>query len=63
MTKDEHRAEHRLLHGQLGRLIRDFTFHTEKLVKEAYLTDLTNWSFRQTLDPTDISEEVQDENP
>jgi hypothetical protein len=53
MTKEEHRKRHIELHNALDELIADFITHTDILPSKTTLTELMEWSNRQTIDPTE----------
>lgn len=53
MTRDEHIAEHKRLHRALDQLITDFARNTGKLFDETTVTELMQWSHRQTIKPSD----------
>jgi len=53
MTKDEHKLKHVKLHEALDELLADFIDHTEGPILNRPITDLINWSYKQTQNPDD----------
>jgi hypothetical protein len=53
MTPAEHRARHVLLHRMFDELMADWLGHTGFLPPEQSLVALMEWSYTQTLDPTE----------
>ena len=63
MTKDEHQAKHSEQYSNLEALFTDFVYHTTKsraLCFERMVSEFMNWSYQQTINPTEIREEVSD---
>lgn len=56
MTNDYHKQRHIELHDRLDELVADFIDHTGKLPSKTTLLELMNWSFKQTLKPTEPTE-------
>ena len=56
MTKDEHKARHLMLHEALDELLADYIQHHPDKIHflNMPIRDLTYWSFKETLDPTDL---------
>ena len=52
MTKEEHMARHKKLHGFLDELIADFITHTKELPSRTSLMDFMTWSSEQIANPT-----------
>jgi len=57
MTKEEHRKRHVQLHEALDELIGDWLRYdglpSGRLLSDASIMDLVEWSYQQTLDPTE----------
>lgn len=53
MTNEEHKQRHVELHKKFDELLADFIGHTGRLPSETNLIEFMNWSYRQTLDPTE----------
>lgn len=47
-----HREIHKELHKAFDQLLADFIYHTEKLPSKTTLTELIEWSYEQTLNPS-----------
>ena len=63
MTKDEHQTEHSEQYSNLEALFTDFVYHTTKsraLCSLKSVSEFMNWSFQQTINPTEIREEASD---
>lgn len=56
MTREEHIERHKLLHAHFDELIADWIGHTEKLPSETSVRELMQWSYEQTLNPTEAEE-------
>jgi hypothetical protein len=52
-TPDEHKERHELLHKMLDELLADFIMHTKKGPSASSIKELMQWSYVQTLKPTD----------
>jgi len=52
MNAKEHKERHKRLHASLDELVADFIDHTEGLPSKTTLLALMNWSYEQTLKPT-----------
>jgi len=53
MTNEEHRLRHAELHQSLDELIADFLAQTDALPNSTTLMELMNWSYGQTVRPTE----------
>jgi len=62
MTKEEHIKRHAELHGCLDELVADFIAYRGKGLSESSIIDLIQWSFQQTINPSEDahSDEVVD---
>jgi len=56
MTQLEHTQRHIELHKSVDELMADFIHHTNKLPSKTTLMEFTQWSYSQTIKPTEISE-------
>jgi len=54
MTKEEHIETHKKLHKSLDELVADFISHTEKIPSKTTILELLEWSYKQTIDPTNL---------
>lgn len=58
MDKEQHKERHKFLHECLDELVADFLIHNkESRPSDTNLFDFMNWSYRQTLGPTEIEKE------
>ena len=57
MKKEEHKIRHKELHKMLDELIADYIRHNDKRLSETNIIELMQWSYQQTLNP---SEEKKD---
>ncbi len=55
MTHDEHRERHKMLHKYLDELVADWITHADSLPSKNSVMDLMDWSYEQTLNPTEKS--------
>jgi hypothetical protein len=53
MTPEEHKDRHILLHQHFDELLADFIWQTDSLPSQTTLLELINWSYQQTLEPTE----------
>jgi hypothetical protein len=53
MTTEEHKETHVMLHRGLDMLLADFIAHTGKLPSKTTITELIEWSYQQTIEPTE----------
>ena len=54
MTPDtEHQKKHKRLYVAVDELLTDFVSHTETLPSKTTLIEFIEWSYKQTLDPTE----------
>lgn len=53
MTPEEHRERHKLLHRQLDELVADWITHTDQLPSQTTVMNFMQWSYEQTLNPTE----------
>ncbi len=51
MDEEEHRQYHIDSHETLDVLMADFIIHTGKLLSEATVMELLEWSYQQTIKP------------
>lgn len=56
MDYKEHKARHQLLHKELDELVADFITHTNSRPSKATVMELIEWSYTQTLNPTEEQE-------
>ena len=49
----EHKKRHEELHKNLDELVADFINHTKKLPSKSTVMELMEWSFKQTVKPTE----------
>ncbi len=54
--KSEHKARHRELHKALDELVADFIDHTGALPSKTNLMELMDWSYLQSMTPTEKDE-------
>lgn len=52
-TPFDHKARHVELHNALDELVADLLLHTNKLPSKTTVMELMQWSYEQTLNPTD----------
>lgn len=60
MTKEEHLKRHKLLHEQFDELLGDFMTHNEDQDSYSPIYELLKWSYKQTLNPTEIPDMDED---
>ena len=53
MKEFDHKKHHKKLHKNLDELIADFIKHSSKLPSEATIMELLEWSYEQTINPTE----------
>lgn len=53
MTPEEHKQRHIQLHNSFDELFADFIGHTGRLPIQTTLIDFLNWSYDQTIKPTE----------
>jgi hypothetical protein len=54
-SPDEHRERHKALHTMLDELLADYLIHhRDKRPSTTTLLELMEWSYAQTLEPTEI---------
>ncbi len=58
MTREEHRTWHIENYDSLEALFTDYTYHTKRSVS---LRKFRDWSYAQTINPTETREEALDE--
>lgn len=74
MTTEEHRERHKLLHQQFDELIADYFSHHGRcrvsdgngpipLPSNTTLMQLMEWSYQQTIEPTELPIERDPEEP
>lgn len=51
ISEKEHKERHKKLHKYLDELISDFFIHTNKLFSKTPISELMQWSYKQTIDP------------
>lgn len=51
MDKSAHKQRHIELHKAFDELLADFIAHTKELPMDRKISDLMEWSYRQTLEP------------
>lgn len=49
----QHRARHVMLHKMLDELLADWITHTNKLPSQSTCMELMEWSYAQTIEPTE----------
>ncbi len=54
MTLKEHKEIHSQLHSALDELMADFIAQTGRTLSNSSIMDLFEWSFLQTINPTEI---------
>lgn len=57
MTTEEHRDRHQTLHRHLDELVADWVRHTGRRASQSTVMELMQWSYEQTLDPTEGGED------
>lgn len=60
MTFEEHKKRHQELHEALDELVADWITHTEARPSTGTVLDLIRWSHKQTLRPTERTDENQE---
>ena len=60
MNLKEHKERHIQLHKSLDELCGDYIRHTEMLLSDVSLMDLIEWSHLQTLNPSFLSENIEE---
>lgn len=53
MTPEEHKQKHIELHAALDELFADYIQHNQPPYTEMPVVDLLEWSYEQTLNPTE----------
>jgi hypothetical protein len=53
-----HKARHLKLHHALDELIADFILHVDKWPSETTLFELMQWSYQQTIEPTEKAKQT-----
>jgi hypothetical protein len=53
MTPEEHKKRHQELHKALDELAADFMSQTGRLVSQTTVMELIQWSYHQTIRPTE----------
>lgn len=53
MTREEHIERHKMLHEYFDELLADWISHTSNLPSKATVYELMQWSYRQTINPTE----------
>ena len=53
LTFQTHRLRHEKLHNHLDELLADWITHTGKRPSESTVRELLEWSFQQTIQPTE----------
>ena len=53
MNKKTHKIRHKELHKNLDELVADFIKHTENLPSRTTLMEFMEWSYEQTINPTE----------
>jgi hypothetical protein len=53
MTLEEHKARHVELHKKFDELLADFIYHTGAMPSTSTLKELIDWSYDQTINPSD----------
>lgn len=51
MNQDTHKQRHIELHKAFDELLADFIMHTDELPMGRKISDLMEWSYRQTIEP------------
>ena len=60
--REEHREEHKRLHNEFDRLLADFlSSETGKFIGKTSLIDFMKWSYTQTIEPSDNSNQEKKE--
>jgi len=54
MTPEEHKQRHMELHKNLDELLADWIGHTFSLPSTSTVMQLLDWSYQQTLNPTEV---------
>lgn len=57
MNKEEHIAQHKILHRHLDELIADWIQHTGKFPSKSTVLELMTWSNEQTTKPSVLGDE------
>ena len=55
MTPEEHRKMHVELHKAFDELLADWITHTKCFPSQNTVLDLMNWSYEQTINPSETS--------
>jgi len=53
MTHEQHKERHKELHRKFDELLADFISHTGKMISETTLKEFMEWSYGQTIEPTE----------
>jgi len=53
MKAEEHKQRHIELHKAFDELLADWIGHTESLPSKSTVMDLIQWSYQQTIEPTE----------
>ncbi len=53
MSPRDHKARHTMLHRRLDELLADWIRHNDKGPSQATVLELVQWSYKQTLNPTE----------
>jgi hypothetical protein len=56
MTVEDHQKIHKALHTCLDELVADFINHTKNLLSKTSIMELVQWSYQQTIEPTEEEE-------
>lgn len=57
MDREEHIQKHKDLHRSLDELLADFITHTGELPSKSSIFELVEWSFEQSINPTELEED------
>lgn len=63
MTREEHIARHKLLHHYFDELIADWITRTGNRPSEATVRDLIEWSYEQTINPSEVNMSASGKEP
>jgi hypothetical protein len=53
MNKEEHKERHAMLHKLLDELVADFIIHTDKRPSITTVLEFMQWSYEQTINPSE----------
>lgn len=61
MNQKEHKQRHVQLHKKFDELLADFIGHTGRLPSQTSLIDFLNWSYQQTISPSELPNSLDED--